>query len=312
MESLDTRTTLSPDTDSYDSSTIKAKSDITGISVHIGLNSVDPDYYAGWDGALNACEFDAKDMKAISKKQGFITKLLLTKNATHDKVMKALDDSSKKLTSGDHFILTYSGHGGQVPDLNGDDTEDRKDETWVLYDRELIDDELYTMFGKFEQGVRILVLSDSCHSGTVTKVAAYKRLMPNLVQTFNKRQAKVSSTEKFRAMPLDIQNKTYEADKDYYSKVQKSLRSGERTAVGACVLLISGCQDNQLSLDGKRNGAFTEALRKVWKDGKFRGGHAKFHREISRLLPPTQSPNYFKVGIQDIQFERMKPFKLGG
>jgi hypothetical protein len=34
-----------------------------GISLHIGLNRVDPDHYDGWDGALTACEFDAEDME---------------------------------------------------------------------------------------------------------------------------------------------------------------------------------------------------------------------------------------------------------
>ena len=42
-----------------------------GISIHIGLNSVDPAHYEGWDGALAACEADAKDMYALAKKQGF-------------------------------------------------------------------------------------------------------------------------------------------------------------------------------------------------------------------------------------------------
>jgi hypothetical protein len=50
-----------------------------GISLHIGLNSVDPKQYEGWDGALAACEFDAKDMQAIARKRKFTAKLLLSK-----------------------------------------------------------------------------------------------------------------------------------------------------------------------------------------------------------------------------------------
>ena len=37
----------------------------------------------------------------------------------------------------------------------------------VLYDGLLLDDELFKLWGKFKSGVRILVLSDSCHSGTI-------------------------------------------------------------------------------------------------------------------------------------------------
>ena len=48
-----------------------------GISVHIGLNSVDPRQYEGWDGRFTACEADAKDMQALAKKQKFSSSTLL-------------------------------------------------------------------------------------------------------------------------------------------------------------------------------------------------------------------------------------------
>ena len=54
-----------------------------GISVHIGLNSVDPKQYEGWDYQFTACEADAKDMQALAKKQKFSSStLLLTRAAT--------------------------------------------------------------------------------------------------------------------------------------------------------------------------------------------------------------------------------------
>ena len=56
-----------------------------------------------------------------------------------------------------------------MPDTNSDEGDDRKDETWVLFDRMLVDDELYTLWGKFAQAVRIAVISDSCHSGSVSR-----------------------------------------------------------------------------------------------------------------------------------------------
>ena len=39
---------------------------IRGLSLHIGLNSVNPKHYAGWSGDLMACEFDAEDMAALA------------------------------------------------------------------------------------------------------------------------------------------------------------------------------------------------------------------------------------------------------
>ena len=72
-------------------------------------------------------------------------------------------------TPGDFFLCTYSGHGGQVRDKNHEEESDRSDETWVLYDRQLVDDELYALWATFKPGVRVVILSDSCHSGSVTK-----------------------------------------------------------------------------------------------------------------------------------------------
>ena len=140
----------------------------TGMSLHLGLNAVDPGHYGGWTGDLTACEFDANDMAAVAGAAGMKSTTLLTKAATRAKVRGALRDAAKKLKAGDLFFLSYSGHGGQVPDVSGDE-DDKKDETWCLYDGQLIDDELYLDLAAFQKGVRILVLSDSCHSGTVAR-----------------------------------------------------------------------------------------------------------------------------------------------
>jgi metacaspase-1 len=62
------------------------------------------------------------------------------------------------------------------------------------------------------------------------------------------------------------------------------------------VILVSGCQDNQTSMDGEHNGAFTEKLLKVWDRGAFRGNYNAFHARIRAALPDSQSPNLFVLG----------------
>ena len=142
-----------------------------GISLHIGLNAVDPVHYAGWSGPLNACEADASDLGALAAAQGFATSTLLTVEATREAVTSAFAHAAAALEPGDIFLITYSGHGGQLPDRNGDEP-DLVDETWCLYDGEIVDDELNALYRAFRAGVRIVVLSDSCHSGSVTKLRA--------------------------------------------------------------------------------------------------------------------------------------------
>src|SRR5262249_62107665 len=101
---------------------------------------------------------------------------------------------------------------------------------------------------------------------------------------------------RFRLMPPGVRDRTYAQNREEYDAIQAAHPSGERVAVGASVLLISGCQDNQLSSDGDRNGLFTENLLAVWDKGRFRGGDRKFHKAIPDHMPPRQSPNYFPGG----------------
>ena len=266
-----------------------------GYSLHLGLNRVEPTHYGGWDGTLNACEADAKDIQAIAKKLGYKSDLLLTSAASSANVISRLTNLAATLGAGDILWLTYSGHGGQMPDTNHDEP-DGQDETWVLFDRQLIDDELYALFGKFKAGVRIIVLSDSCHSGSVV------RAMPP--------SPGAAPAARVRLMPPDVALRTYREHAALYNAIQKATPPSEKGGVKAAVLLISGCQDNQTSLDGVRNGLFTEKMLKTWNDGKFTGNYKQFRDRIAALMPATQTPNFFKAGAVSTTFEGQKPLTI--
>jgi hypothetical protein len=276
------------------------------LSLHIGLNGVSAAAYEGWDGPLAACEFDANDMAALAKTRGMKSTVLLTKKATRAAVLSGMRSAAKALKAGDLFFLSYSGHGGQVPDTNHDEP-DKKDETWCLYDGQLIDDELYLELSRFAAGVRVLVLSDSCHSGSVTRELNPPPPPPG---------------QRAKLMPIAVGLRVYGAHKAFYDKLQADVAkaAGKPVAdpdaalaqlavtgpaaqavalVGAfkpAVLLISGCQDNQTSMDGEHNGAFTEQLLKVWNQGAFSGNYASFHARIRAAMPASQSPNLFALG----------------
>ncbi|MBX3190081.1 MAG: caspase family protein [Labilithrix sp.] len=267
-----------------------------GISLHIGLNSVSAAHYSGWSGELNACEADANDLCEIARSFEYKTKKLLTKDATRTAVRKAFTQAAATLDRGDIFFLTYSGHGGQLPDRNGDEP-DGIDETWCLYDGQLVDDEIFKLLGEFKKGVRIYALSDSCHSGTVLKDA----------------KAVDGRTEgkRYRAMPVEIAMRTYRDNQSTYDKVltDKSLAQAEGKVV-ATALLMSGCQDNQLSSDGPFNGLFTSTLLRVWNNRAFAGSYVDFYRSIVRKMPADQTPNLFRVGQIDRAFESSRPFEI--
>ena len=275
-----------------------------GISIHIGLNKVDPNHYGGWSGQLNACEADAGDMAQIAASRDFETTTILTEDATADAVTSAISDAAGKLEGGDILFLTNSSHGGQVPDTNNDE-QDQMDETWVMFDRQLVDDELYALWSQFAAGVRILVFSDSCHSGSVNREMV-GAVMPHVVAA-----AMIDTPElRTKELPQKFAERTYEQNKKLYDDIQESYPAAETADVGASVILISGCQDNQVSLDGDRNGLFTQQVLAVWDDGKWKGSHPTFHKAVAAKMPPTQSPNYNPVGASDGPFEKQTPLTI--
>lgn len=279
-----------------------------GSSIHIGLNFVDPNRYGGWDGRLRGCEADARAMENLARSKGFESTLLLNGEATAERVKDAIQGAARTLTSGDILLLTYSGHGGRIRDLHNEEA-DGWDETWVLYDRQLIDDELYALWAQFPAGVRILVLSDSCHSGSVTQFRFYEALHQEpATHEFGVLQG--AEQPLFRAIPEEKARQNYEQDKRVYDEIQQKYPAGDRGNVTATVILISGCQDNQLSGDLPAGGVFTQTLLRVWDNGRFEGGYSQFHRRIRGQMPPTQSPNYFVVGAVDRAFERQIPFTI--
>lgn len=275
-----------------------------GLALCIGLNFVDPNHYAGWDGQLNACEADAEDMTDIAKSRGFDVQTLLTKNATSENVINGISTAAKKLENGDIFILSYSGHGGKLPDENSDEI-DNTDETWCLYDRQLVDDEINNHLSEFKEGVRILVFSDSCHSGTVTRVIATNKNI-DMMNT----NTDINGI-RYRFAPINIIRKTYRLHKSKYDKIlsNRKLKESE-DKVKASVILLSGCQDNQYSQDGEFNGLFTSNLLDTWNNGLFNKSYKSFHKAILSKMPPDQTPNYYLVGTLDKKFEKQVPFTL--
>ena len=288
------------------------------LSIHIGLNAVSATHYQGWSGELNACEFDANDMAAIARTAGMTPALLPTKKATRANTLAAMRAAARALRSGDLLFLTYSGHGGQIPDVTGEEP-DQQDETWCLYDGELIDDEVYLELGRFAAGVRILVLSDSCHSGTVLR----ERPVPGAALPAGRS----------KMMPLAVGMRTYREHQAFYDALQRDVVKASGTAstpdpdsalahvavstrriaiandCKASVILISGCQDNQTSMDGDHNGAFTEQLLRVWNHGAYAGNYARFHAAIKARMPHTQVPNFFTLGPV-AQFVTQRPFSV--
>lgn len=266
------------------------------LSLHIGVNVVDPQRYAKLPDVLFNAEADAEAMERIALSRGFDTKVLRSREATRAVVLDAIGGIADRLRSGDFFFLTYAGHGGQVPDKDGDELiesggkPDTMDETWLLYDTQLLDDEIFAALTSFAPGVRVFFMSDSCHSGTVARGDVDAR--------FEYLDANGAELRVRWARP-DVTFAEYDDHRDEYtSRAAASGRASVRDTQ-VKVVLLSGCQDKQVSLDGDGNGAFTTSFLQAWGDTGFTGDYNELWKVVTdgmRGLPLRQEPNLFPYG----------------
>lgn len=110
---------------------------------------------------------------------------LRNEQATKAEIVKAFDGLMGRCSEGDVIYIHFSGHGQQVRDLSGDET-DGYDEAWIPYDayrkccpeddgsRHLVDDEINVMLAALRDKVgrygQILVIVDACHSGNSSRM----------------------------------------------------------------------------------------------------------------------------------------------
>ncbi len=102
---------------------------------------------------------------------------------TRDNILEGLKNLVDNAQPGDTLMFHYSGHGSQVEDYEGDE-EDGMDETicpidfmkprmitvngtQLRVDSQITDDEIHDIISNTPKGAKFLMLSDSCHSGTI-------------------------------------------------------------------------------------------------------------------------------------------------
>lgn len=144
---------------------------MTKRALCIGINN-----YPGTHMDLHGCVNDANDWAAELSNRGFTVSKLLDSEATKAAMVAGFKSVIGGAVKGDLVVITYSGHGTYVPDTNGDEL-DGLDEALCPYDVQtaraaLLDDEIHALFAARAAGVRLVLVSDSCHSGTVTRAAA--------------------------------------------------------------------------------------------------------------------------------------------
>lgn len=183
--------------------------------------------------------------------------------ATRAGMLAALEKLVNEAGPNDTVYVHYSGHGSQVEDLNGDEPDDRLDETLVPQDGrsggvlDITDDELDAIFARM-RAKNVFIVLDSCHSGTATR----------------------SLDIRTRSIPPDTRIELYRKAEERKPKTRAVV-----PVLTSRYVLMTGAASHQEALDGPVDGRF----------------HGFFTYALSKSLsttPVTASPREVFAGVE--------------
>jgi len=249
---------------------------MTKKALCVGIN----DYPLGEENDLKGCVNDANDWANLLRNHYDFTdvKQLLNNEATKANIVAGIKDLLAGASDGDVLVFTNASHGTYLADDNKD--EPKFDEAICPHDTDsnlLVDDELRKLFLNIPKGVRLTVISDSCHSGSVTRVTnpndKYRRnrqLHPSILKN------RVLSDKEMK-----------EAQQNARAKKEKFPESGMNE------ILLSGCKSNQTSADAyiaeDYHGAMSYHAIKAITDAGYKLTYQELH---DALLPVLEAENY--------------------
>jgi len=220
----------------------------------IGIN------YLGTSSALNGCINDAKSIETYLKEQNYTNIKILTDETaikpTRENILNEIKTLLETSNENDTLFIYYSGHGSNTVDRNGDEL-DGYDELIVPLDFKYIkDDELKTLINTYgKTKTNVIALFDSCNSGTA----------------------------------LDLKYQILE--KVNYDDITENTNTAESTCN---VFLLSGCRDNQFSLEtfinNKTQGAMTWSFLETVRNNK-----PLTWRNLVKKMRETLKPQSYQI-----------------
>lgn len=245
----------------------------------IGIN------YSGSQNALRGCVNDANDWANFFRPVLSATPaMLIEQEATKANILAELSKVLAKLAAGDTAIVTYSGHGTYIPDRDNDET-DRRDEAlcpWDMQRNLLLDDELRDALSKRAQGSRVLLITDCCHSGTMTRDL-----------DFAERLFEVDGKPRFVDF-YSLSTQMCLTALDRIHAQARAARASRDVIDQAGLTHWAGCKDTELSYDanigGKFCGAFTDSAIRILNKAAKGFNTARLSVAMEKLLPSTRYP----------------------
>jgi hypothetical protein len=204
---------------------------------------------------LSGCVNDARDWAAALTALNFDVTLLVNQQATREAMLGSIRQLISDAKSGDVVVIQYAGHGTQVQDLNGDET-DGLDEALVPVDfgtgSFLIDDDLRTVMVTIPDGVNVTCFMDCCHSGTNTRM-----LGPTPVTQ------KGNSKARFIKMTPELT----QAHVAFRSQTREGPAPPPRTSDGMLEVNFGACRPDQVAFESDGSGDFTHRAIPILRAG---------------------------------------------
>lgn len=251
------------------------------LGLFVGIND-----YPGTDSDLGGCIDDANDWAAFFST--YLTEqptMLLNEGATKDRILSHLQAKVTHLRPGELFVFTYSGHGTWMPDMDGDEPDGR-DEALCPFDMSetnlVLDDEIAEIFARRHPDSKILMITDSCHSGTVFRMAGVAEV---------KKKIRFLPPANFVKDPLKLQRIAM-------TSTLPRVAASNKATPG--VIHFAGCSDAQYCYDtqfnGKPNGAFTRTMLDTLKEGNC-ASYGDLIKAVREKLPSFDYPQTPRLNV---------------
>lgn len=227
---------------------------------------------------------DISVVKEMLANAGYGTNIITLENkqASKSNIVLAFKRLAKVCDPGDIVYVHFSGHGQQMKDANGDES-DGLDECWIPYDaykkpcnkdygeKHLSDDEINILLKEIKNKIgedgKILVVVDACHSGDSSRSNIDDEVVRGVSDVFN------TVIEKIKRKMLV--SSSMEQSESYNDELW---------------ITISACKSNQVNTELKSPvvGKLTYALYQMLRNGKS-FDNISIEREIKQFVNNNSS-----------------------
>ncbi|HLP54684.1 MAG TPA: caspase family protein [Fluviicola sp.] len=268
-----------------------------GHALLIGVNEVNKDHY-GEELDMACAITDVAEMKSIFEQIPSFqnnTKIFESSSASWKNVKHELGLLSKtSQTEEGYLVIYYTGHGASLPK---DNKLNEKQGFFCFYDRMVIEQEIRNELLSFHENFKILLISDSCHSGelnTWDKDELYMEFIlayPELELEFN--------FDLITPKTKSIQHKRFERIYNYnnnstfYNNLTRETASINFNPK-ADVAILTACDWDQITEQNLvTNGlsVFTRIITNLWNNNKSIT-YPEFVTLLQKKRPLTKQPQF--------------------